>query len=81
MLDSASHDTDTYGVPMNVALAKAIIDSGKKKKTIARLARLEPSYFSKILHGDREPTDVQRERIARVLGKPEADLFPDEVPA
>lgn len=66
---------------MNVALAKAIIDSRKKKKTIARLARLEPSYFSKILHGDRQPTETQRERIARVLDRPEAELFPDSVSA
>jgi transcriptional regulator with XRE-family HTH domain len=66
---------------MNVALAKAIIDSGKKKKTIARLARLEASYFSKILHGDRQPTDIQRERIARVLGKSETELFSEAVTA
>jgi transcriptional regulator with XRE-family HTH domain len=68
-------------VPLNVALAKAIIDSRKKKKTIARLARLQPSYFSKIIHGDRQPTPIQRERIARVLERSEAELFTDAVSA
>jgi hypothetical protein len=66
---------------MNVALAKAIIDSGKKKKTLARLARIEPTKFSKILHGGRQPSDKERARLCALLGKPEAELFPSEVTA
>lgn len=61
---------------LNTALAKAIIDSGKKKKTIARLTRMSPGMFSKILHGTRPASDRQRERLARVLNRPIADLFP-----
>lgn len=66
---------------LNTALAKAIIDSRKKKKTIARLARLEPWELSKILHGDKDPTDKQRERLAETLGKPASELFPDTTEA
>lgn len=61
---------------MNVALAKAIIDSGKKKKTVARLARMEPWELSKALHDNRLPTEKQRERLCELLDKPEAELFP-----
>lgn len=64
---------------LNTALAKAIIDSGKKKKTVARLARMSPSKFSKVLHGDRPVSDVERERLARVLGKPIDELFPESL--
>lgn len=61
---------------LNTALAKAIIDSGKKKKTIARLARMSPGMFSKILHCTRPASETQRDRLARVLGKPVEELFP-----
>lgn len=61
---------------LNTALGKAIIDSGKKKKTIARLARMSPSKFSKVLHGDRPADEKERERLARVLNKPADELFP-----
>lgn len=62
----------------NKALAKAIIDSGKKKKTVARLVHMEPWELSKILHDDRPTTPVQRERFSKVLGRPESELFPSE---
>lgn len=62
---------------MNKALAKAIIDSGKKKKTIARLARLEPYELSRILTYKKVPTDTERERLANVLDKSESEIFPD----
>lgn len=58
-------------------LAKAIIDSGKKKKTVARLARMEPWELSKILSGEKVPSDTQRNRLSSVLGKPAHDLFPE----
>lgn len=60
---------------MNVALAKAIIDSGKKKKTIARLARMEPWQLSKMIHSNKRPTDKQRDRLAALLGKSQTELF------
>lgn len=62
---------------LNTALAKAIIDTGKKKKTVARLAGLTPGMFSKILHGKRPASDRQRARLASVVGKPESELFPE----
>ncbi len=65
---------------MNVALAKAIIDSGKKKKTVARLARIEPWELSRMLHGNKAPSETQGARLAKVLGRSTAELF-DQVSA
>lgn len=62
---------------MNVALAKAIIDSGKKKKTVARLVHIEPWQLSKALHGDRPLTKKQQDRLADLLGRPVGELFPE----
>lgn len=60
---------------LNVALATAIIESRRKKKTIARLARINPSSFSQILHGWMKPNRKHRAALARVLGKSESELF------
>lgn len=60
---------------LNTALAKAVIDTGKKKKTIARLAGLTQDEFSRILHNRRPASARQRARLATVLQKPESELF------
>lgn len=61
---------------LNKALAHAIVDCGKKKQTIARLARMEPWELSRVLHGTKALSDVQKERLASVLGKPIEEVFP-----
>ena len=66
---------------LNTALAHAIVDSQKKKKTIARLARVRLDVLSGILHCKRKPSEKQRVRIARVLGRPVHELFPESVSA
>lgn len=63
---------------LNKALAHAILETGKKKQTIARLAHLEPWELSRILRGTKTPTPTQRLRLANLLGWSEAELF--EVP-
>lgn len=65
----------------NTALAKAIIDSGKKKKTIARLAGLKPYEISRVLHGTKVLDKTKRERLASVLQTSVSDIFPSEASA
>lgn len=64
---------------LNIALKTAIIQSRKKQKRIARLARIDEVQLSRIVHGHAEPTPKERERLAAILGKPERDLFPVEL--
>jgi len=60
---------------MNIALKTAIVQSGKKQKRIAALARIKEARLSKIVHGELSASNVVRRRLARVLGKSEAELF------
>lgn len=62
-------------MPLNKALAKAIIDTGKKKKTIARLCRMSAGELSNIIHGSRPANPVYRSRLAKVLNRSEDELF------
>lgn len=62
---------------MNTALAKAIIDSHKKKKTVARLAGMEPYELSRVLRGTLVPTERQRDKLAAILKASVHELFPD----
>lgn len=60
---------------MNIALKTAIIESRKKQKRIASLARISESRISQIVHG-KPASENERKKLARVLGKDAADLFP-----
>ncbi len=64
--------------PRNVALKNAIFATGKHQKRIARLANVPAEKLSHAIHGRRELDDDERKRLSRVLGKPEAELFPAE---
>lgn len=61
--------------PPNVALKSAIFATGKHQKRIASLARIPAEKLSHAIHGRRELDDDERARLARVLGKPESELF------
>lgn len=60
---------------LNVALKLAIFESRKKQKRIAKLARIPDTQLSHIVRGRRPASAEQRQRLATVLGKPEAVLF------
>ncbi len=60
---------------LNVALKTAIFGSGKKQKTVARLARINETKLSHIIRGRRPPSEIERANLAKVLGRPEAELF------
>jgi len=59
----------------NLALKMAIFESRKKQKRIAHLAGIDETQLSHIVRGRRAATPRERQRLAAVLGKPEADLF------
>lgn len=62
----------------NVALKTAIFATGHEQQQIAKRARISPQKLSHVIHGRRDLDDRERERLARVLGKTEAELFPSE---
>lgn len=64
---------------LNLPLRLAIIMSGKRQRRIARLARMHESALSLIINGHRIPTDAERARLAKTLGKPESELFGEAI--
>ncbi len=60
---------------LNLPLRLAIILSGKRQKRIAKLTRICESDLSEIVNGRKQASPERRARLARVLGKPESELF------
>ena len=58
------------------ALRRAIFESGLSQRWIAKQADIEESLFSKYVNGWREPDADQKKRIARVMKRRVADVFP-----
>jgi hypothetical protein len=57
-------------------LTAAIATSGMWRYQVAMEAKIPPHVLTDILNGTRQPTDVEQGRLAKVLGKPVAELFP-----
>lgn len=66
---------------MNVALKTAIVQSGKKQKTIARLARLSEPRLSHFVRGRLVPDEDEQKRIAKAVDRSVNELFPAQVGA
>jgi transcriptional regulator with XRE-family HTH domain len=62
---------------VNWPLKQAIVASRHKQYVVARRAQLDDTVLSAFVNGRRRPQAIHRARLARVLGKPEADLFPE----
>jgi hypothetical protein len=61
---------------INLPLKVAILATGKKQRRVAKLARIAESRLSCIVHrASHPPTPVERRKLARVLGRNEAQLF------
>lgn len=60
---------------LNLALKTAILASGKKQKRVAVEAHIDETTLSHIVRGRREPSDDERKRLARVLGRTVDQLF------
>lgn len=58
-----------------VALKAALFASGKHQQVIAKRARVAPQKLSHALKGRRELDAGERQRLAKVLGIPEQELF------
>lgn len=66
---------------LNLALKVALLETGKKQKTLAPRMKLSAPRLSMIVRGHDRPSAAERARIAEYLGKPESALFPDQVSA
>jgi transcriptional regulator with XRE-family HTH domain len=59
----------------NAALKHAIFESGREQRRIAKLARISAEKLSHAIYGRRTLDAKERERLAKVLGKSEDELF------
>lgn len=62
-------------------LKLAIVASGRRAKTVARLARVNVTLLSHWCNGRRAPKPEEAERLAGVLDTPVDALFPPKVEA
>jgi transcriptional regulator with XRE-family HTH domain len=62
----------------NVQLKAAIFDSGLTQSQLAKRARVPEMYVSLAVNGKYNLNAAQRKKIARALGRQEAELFPAE---
>lgn len=62
---------------MNKTLRSAFIEEGRKIYEVEREADLPQSKLSKIIHQVVEPTEDEKERIAKSLKRSSCDLFSD----
>jgi transcriptional regulator with XRE-family HTH domain len=60
----------------NVALKTAIVAARLTQRAVARRARIGETRFTRIVSGEYEPTEKERARLAKILGRSESDLFP-----
>ncbi len=60
---------------MNTSLRIAFIEEDRKIYEVERDADLPQSKLSKIIHQIVEPTDGEKDRIAKILKRPTSDLF------
>lgn len=60
---------------MNGKLKMAILESGMAAYKLAQRVGISDSALSRIVHGRREPTALERQRIAKVLACREDELF------
>jgi transcriptional regulator with XRE-family HTH domain len=65
----------------NKALAKALIDDGREHRQFAADIGVSNVTFSGVVSGRVKPSASLRARIALGLGRPERELFPEEVSA
>lgn len=62
----------------NVTIKVAIVEAGLTQQKAAQQARIEPQKLSHVIHGRRSLNEKERGRLAKALGKTEAELFPSE---
>ncbi len=63
----------------NKALKHAIVDSDMRQRVIAKRTRIDETRLSRIASGQLHATERERKALARVLGRPQHELFPSDV--
>jgi len=63
---------------MLIELKKAIWQTGLKQRFIAEQLGIDETHFSKLITGRRTFSDTDKRRIADLLGKSVAELFPGD---
>jgi transcriptional regulator with XRE-family HTH domain len=64
---------------MNLRLKHALIDQQVPAYRVAMKANINSNKLSKFIYGLARPSDLEKEQLAEVLGKPVTELFPEEV--
>ncbi len=62
----------------NLALRNAIFASGLTQRFVAKQAGVPEAVLSMIVNGKYLPDDLEKLRIAQVVGKSETELFTNE---
>ena len=63
-------------MPTNYKLKGAIFDKGFKQQTFAEIVGVSEMVLSRFITGRQVPTVELRRKIAKILSRDEADLFP-----
>lgn len=66
---------------MRQALKHAFVASGKSQRQAAVEAPINEWRVSRIVRGWTNPTEAEKLALAEVLGRPVAELFPEDVQA
>lgn len=63
---------------MSHPLAKALAAQDRSASWLSKKCGYDASYAHKVMSGDRTPSADFREKASKLLGVPEADLFPEQ---
>lgn len=66
---------------MGHPLTEVLASQERDQSWLARKTRKSPSYVSRVITGERKPSDDFKTRAATALGVPESLLFPAEAAA
>lgn len=66
---------------MRRALKMAVVASEESQRQIGVAADIGETRISRIVRGWTNPTEAEKQALAEVLGRPVAELFPEDVQA
>ena len=62
---------------MNLNLKVSIWKTGKNQTEICRIAGIHEARLSRIIYGYNRPRKDEKEKLATILGKSVAEIFPE----
>ena len=66
---------------MNIQLKVALIERGTPAYKTAMAVDIHPNKLSKFISGLQDPTQKEKENLAKILNRPITDLFPSSTDA